>query len=397
MIDFCGIELKNPIVIASSPLTSKIEWLIEAEKHGAAAVSTKLAFIKQPFYGKLRMHTYRNNSSIICYDRRKDMEESLRLIEQGKKMTSLKLFANITHDGYDLDGWAFLAKKHEEAGADFIEANMVCPNVGLSTKNIKGSNALSETEQGGAVTGQNPERIESIVKVLKETVNIPVIIKLTPNVSDIGVTAMAAQRGGADAVCLAGAQSALPLVDIYDGGRPKYHLLNGVSHGSLGGPSTKLMCFSLVANMAKKIDIPIIGGGGLETADDCLMMMMWGARLITECTSIMWYGWDLVSKQVKGMEIYMEKMGYTSYDDIIGMSLKYLRSSSELEALDGWPVVDRDKCIGCGKCTKPGHCDAIELIDKKAVVHPKRCLGCGICISVCPTGAISMHIENSQK
>ena len=207
MLEFCGVNFKNPMVIASSPLTSEVKWLIEAEKHGAAAASTKLAFIRQPFYGKLRMHTYKNNASIICYDRRKDMEESLRLMEEGKKKTNLVLFANITNDGRDLDGWSLLAKKHEEAGADFIEANMVCPNVGLSTKNIKGEEALSNTEQGGAVTGQDPERIEAIVKTLKESVDIPVVVKLTPNVADIGVTAKAAERGGADAVCLAGAQT----------------------------------------------------------------------------------------------------------------------------------------------------------------------------------------------
>lgn len=393
MLEFCGLNFKNPMVIASSPLTSKIEWLIEAEKHGAAAVSTKLAFIKQPFYGKLRMHTYKRNSSIICYDRRKDMEESLRLVEEGKKKTDLKLFANITNDGYDLDGWAYLAKKHEEAGADLIEANMVCPNVGLSTKNIKGADALSGTEQGGAVTGQNPERIEAITKVLKESVDIPVVVKLTPNVDDIGVTARAAEKGGADAVCLAGAQTSLPLVDIYDNGRPKYHLLNGVSHGSLGGPSTKLMCFSHVANIAKKTNIPVVGGGGLETAEDCIMMMMWGARLVTVCTAAMWYGWEIIEKQVRGMEEYLEKMGYKNYDEFIGMSLQYLRSSSDLEALDGWPVVDKDKCIGCGKCAKPGHCDAIEIIDKKSVVTPEKCLGCGICIAQCPTGALTMYVN----
>ncbi|NMA95840.1 MAG: 4Fe-4S binding protein [Clostridiales bacterium] len=392
MIKFCGVNFKNPMVIASSPLTSKIEWLIEADRHGAAAASTKLAFIKQPFYGKLRMHTYRRNSSIICYDRRKDMDESLKLIDEGKKRTDLILFANITNDDYDLDGWAYLAKAHENAGADLIEANMVCPNVGLSTKNIAGEESLSGSEQGGAVTGQNPERIEAITRTLKESVDIPVVVKLTPNVDDIGVTARAAERGGADAVCLAGAQTSLPLVDIYDEGRPKYYLLNGVSHGSLGGPSTKLMCFSHVANIAKKTNIPIVGGGGLESAEDCIMMMMWGAHLVTVCTAAMWYGWEVIQRQVRGMEDYLKKMGYGSYYDFIGKSLQYLRSSSKLEALDGWPVVDVDKCNGCTICAKPAHCDAIEMIDKKAVVYPDKCLGCGICVSLCPTGALTMHV-----
>jgi len=392
MINYCGVEFKNPMVVASSPLTSKIQRLIEAEKAGAAAVSTKLAFIKQPFYGKLRMHTYLNNGSIICYDRRNDIEESLKLVDEAKKRTSLKIFTNITHDAQDMDGWAYLAKKHEEAGADLIEANMVCPNIGLSTKNIRGEVAISDHEHGGAVTGQNPERIAQIVKVLKEAVKIPVVVKLTPNVADIGVTAKAAENAGADGVCVAGAQSSLPLVDIYNEGKPQYRLLNGVSHGSLGGPASKLMGFSLVANIAKKTNLPIVGGGGLETWQDCIMMMMWGAKLVTVCTAAMWYGWEVITKQVEGMEKYLEKMGYSDYNQVIGKSLQYLRSSSELEALKGWASVDAEKCIGCGKCEKPAHCDAVKIVNKKSVIDPEKCLGCGICEALCPTKAISMYV-----
>lgn len=395
MIKFCGIEFKNPFVVASSPLTSKIEWLVEADRKGAAAVSTKLAFIRQPFYGKLRMHTYPNNGSIICYDRRLDLDESLRLVDEGKKRTGLKLFANITNDSGDLDGWALLAQKHEEAGADMIEANMICPNIGLSTKSIKGEEAISKTEQGGAITGQNPEKIREIVKTLKKTVKIPVVVKLTPNVSDIGITARAAQDAGADAVCVAGGQSSLPMVDIYNNGKPRFHLLNGVSHGSLGGPAAKLMCYSLIANIAKKTSLPIVGGGGLESFEDCITAMMWGSSMVTACTSIMWYGWDVVENITRGMEDYMLKMGYKDYGDIIGKSLVHLRSSSELEALKGWPVVDRDKCTGCGRCEKPGHCSAVKIIDKKSVIAQEKCLGCGICLALCPVKAMTMHYEET--
>lgn len=391
MINYCGVEFKNPMVIASSPLTSKIEFLMEAEKAGAAGVSTKLTFIKQPFYGKLRMHTYLNNGSIICYDRRHDIDESLKLIDEAKKKTSLKLFANITNDAKDEEGWVYLAKKHEEAGVDLIEANMICPNVGLSTRSIRGEEALSEHEHGGAVTGQSPERIKEIITILKSAVKIPVVAKLTPNVTDIGVTAKACEDAGADGVCVAGGQSSLPLVDIYNKGKPKYSLLKGVAHGSLGGPSTKLMDFSLVANIARKTSLPIIGGGGLETWQDSIMMMMWGADLVTVCTAAMWYGWENIKKQVDGMEKYLKEQGDISYSDIKGISLVHLRSSSDLEAAEGWAVVEEEKCIGCGRCEKPAHCTAVKIVNKKAVIDPKACIGCGICPALCPTKAISMY------
>ena len=390
MIDYAGVKLKNPMVIASSPLTSKLKWLIEADKAGAAAVSTKLTFIKQPFYGKLRMHTSTKTGSLICYDRRLDLHEGLKLVEDAKAKTDLVIFANITHDNEDMEGWSTLAKEHEKAGADIIEANLICPNVGLSTKSIRGLEALGADELGGAITGQNTEKVKLVIKTLKESVKIPVIAKLTPNVADIGMIAKAAKEAGVDGICLAGGQSALPPVDIYNEGKPEYHLMDGVAHGSLGGPACKFMGFSHVAQVYQKTGLPVIGGGGLETAEDCIMMMMWGATLVTVCTSVMWYGWEVVEKAVKGIERYLEQ-NHLTYEALTGKSIPHLRSSSKLDALPGWPEVDIDKCTGCGRCAKPGHCDAVEIIGGKSVVTGENCLGCGICIGLCPTKALKMH------
>lgn len=389
MLDFCGVQMKNPVVIASSPLTSKLKWLIEAEKAGAAAVSTKLTFIKQPFYGKLRMHTSDRLGSLICYDRRLDIDEGARLIEEAKKHTSLKVFANITSDSADPDGWERLSRTMESAGADLIEANLICPNVGLSTKSIAGVDAVQNTERGGAVQGQDPAAVQQAIAMIKSSVKIPVIAKLTPNVTDISVTAAAAIAGGADGVCVAGGQSALPPIDI-ETGKPCYPLLNGVAHGSLGGPSCRFMGYSHVAQIKKKTGAPLVGGGGLTTADEAIQMMMWGADMVTVCTSVMWYGWDVVTKMVRGIEEYC-RVHDTTCEAITGSALQHLRSSSQLEALAGYPYIDAKKCVGCGRCAKPGHCDAIEMVDGRPSVIPENCLGCGICMGLCPKDAIRME------
>ena len=389
MMKFCGVEMKNPVVIASSPLTSKLKYLQAADQAGAAAVSTKLTFIKQPFYGKLRMHTSDKLGSLICYDRRLDIDEGARLIEEGKKNTGLKLFANITSDHADLSGWSTLAKRMESAGADLIEANLICPNVGLSTKSIGGAEAVRGNERGGAVQGQDPVLVQAVIEELKGSVKIPVVAKLTPNVTDISLTAAAAKKGGADAICVAGGQSALPPVDIATG-KPAYPLLNGVSHGSLGGPACRFMSFSHVAQIKQKVGIPVVGGGGLETFEQAIQMMMWGADMVTVCTSVMWYGWEIIERMVKGIEKYCRENGL-EYMQLVGRSISHLRASSDLEALPGWPHIDLEKCIGCGRCSKPGHCDAIVMREKRPVVIPENCLGCGICAGICPTGAIGLR------
>jgi len=185
MIKYAGIEFKNSFIVASSPLTKSIVILKKADEAGAAGVSIKLTFIKQPFYGKLRMYNQLKHDSIVCYDRRLDIEEGLELSRRAKKETDLKVFANITSDTGDLKSWERLAIEYEKAGADLIEANLICPNVGLFTKSISGDGAVDQMEKGGAVTGQDPIRVREIISTLKKFVNIPVIAKLTPNVTDI--------------------------------------------------------------------------------------------------------------------------------------------------------------------------------------------------------------------
>jgi dihydroorotate dehydrogenase subfamily 1 len=388
VIEFAGVKFKNPFVVASSPLTANIKVLEAADRAGAAAASTKLTFIKQPFYGKLRMYNDPKAGSIVCHDRRLDMDEGVRLIEAAKKKTSLVILSNITHDAQDLEGWVTLAKAMENAGADLIEANLICPNITLTAKQLGEKSDGERGEEGGALTGQDPEAARNVARALKESVSIPVVCKLTPNVTDITAIARACEEGGADGICLAGAQLSLPPVDIYHPDRV-YPLLRGASMGSLGGPASRLMAYAAVAQTARRVRIPIIGGGGLQTWEHGIQFMMWGASLITACTEIMWRGWDVVTRIVEGMEKFVLDQGYKACDEIIGRALPNLRPAVELEALSGAPVVDLERCSGCGLCVKPGHCFAITLSDGKAVVDPAMCYGCGICVALCPHKALS--------
>lgn len=384
MLTFAGISFKNPFVVASSPLTARVELLQEAEKAGAAAASTKLTFIHQPFYGKLRMYNDPRAGSIVCHDRRLDLEEGIHLIAEAKRTTSLVIFANITYEGPDLEGWAYLGRAMQEAGADLIEANLVCPNLGLT-----GVRLGKVGYGGGALAGQNPELVREIARTLKEAVNIPVVCKLTPNVTNIVEIAAACQAGGADGVTLAGAHLALPPVDIYHPERV-YPLLKGASFGSLGGPACRLMGYAAVAQIASGTDIPIVGGGGIETWRHAIEYMMWGATLVTACTSIMWYGWEVVTNIVRGIERFMEEQGYGSYAEITGRAIPNLRPNVQLEAQPGFPQVDMERCNACGICLKPAHCKAISLQSGHAVISEADCYGCGICVAICPQKALRL-------
>jgi dihydropyrimidine dehydrogenase (NAD+) subunit PreA len=386
MLTFAGIRFKNPFVVASSPLTRNLEMLQKCEQFGAAAVSTKLTFIQQPFYGKLRMYNDPKVGSIVCHDKRLDMDEGLRLVEGAKRQTTLVVFCNITHVADDLAGWARLAKAHEDAGADIIELNLICPNISLTARRLG-----QEITASGALIAQDPQMAGRVVRTVKQAVHIPVVAKLTPNVTDVSEIALACQQAGADGITLAGAQMSLPPPDIYHPEKP-YPLLEGAAFGSLGGPACRLMGYAQVASTAQRLHVPIVGGGGIETWRHCVEYMMWGATLVTACTSLMWYGFERIPKILQGIERFMAAQGYNSYDELVGRSLASLRPARDLVAEPGSAYVDVELCNGCKRCLGPGHCTAITMVDDKAVVEPDLCLGCSICVALCPTNAITMSL-----
>lgn len=383
MIEFAGLKLKNPFVVASSPLTAKAHLFQKCEEYGAAGASAKLTFIKQPFHGRCRMYNEPKEGSIVCHDRRLDLEEGQRLISEARKVTKdLIIFSNITHVSEDLDGWAHLAKSMEDAGAHAIEANMICPNISLTAKRL-GQKAPTV----GGSAGQDPETAAAITRALKESVSIPVVCKLTPSVADISEVAKACEDRGADGVCMAGGHLALPPMDIY---HPEnvYPLLEGASMGSLGGSASRLLGFAMVASTARRVSIPIIGGGGLEKWEHAVQYMMWGATLVTACTAIMWRGFEVIPKILEKLDQFIEKQGYSGYQDLVGRSIHMLRAAKDLRTIAGAPEVDPEQCNGCGLCLKHGHCEAIAIEDGLASIYAEDCMGCGICVALCPRSAL---------
>lgn len=386
-IEFAGIKMRNPFVVASGPPGATVDRIMKCEDNGAGAVVTKLVLVKQPWPGRLRMYSVPGEASIVNHDRRLDLDQGLELVRKSKERTELPIIVNITHPIEDPAGWVKLAKELEQAGADGLELNLICPNISFATCRM----GEKVKESHGAVIGQNPETVELAARTVSQAVKIPVIPKLTTNVADITLTGMAAVRGGAKGVCMAGGQSALPKVDIYNQGRPLYYCVDGVSHGSMGGPAILNQSFSLTAQLARALPIPVVAGGGISTWQDCIMFMMWGARAVTACTVIMWERFSVIKELVTGMERFLDEAGYQSIDEIIGLSLNHLKASKDLKVTDGCVAIDEGKCISCLKCVDLGHCDAIVEKNGSPEVIPEKCVACGICIGVCPQQAISMQ------
>ncbi|HCM19128.1 MAG TPA: hypothetical protein DHW84_12930, partial [Firmicutes bacterium] len=133
---FAGLEMKNPIVIASGPVTATIDQLKEAEKNGAAAVSIKQVMTRQSFRGNLRAYSVPEEVIIFPIDKRLDVEEGLALTRQAKEQTSLVVMVNLSSQEKDIEEYGRLAKRFEDVGADAIEINMCCPNFSLSKRQL---------------------------------------------------------------------------------------------------------------------------------------------------------------------------------------------------------------------------------------------------------------------
>jgi len=265
----------------------------------------------------------------------------------------------------------------------------------------------------------SPRVAGKITEAVKREVDIPVVCKLNPDVADVVATALSCQEAGADAIAIGGNYSSLPSVDIYNGGRPLYPSLDKVSFGALCGPCVRNLSYAVIAKLFKRLEIPIIGGGGVITWRDAVEMMMWGATAVSICTGIMWYGFEIVKRMLQNMERFMREAGYTNPKEFIGCSTSYITTSDQLAVypeigdlkLADYPskeylrlvkgkevtfhpaiaVVNEEKCNGCGVCLKPGHCEAIELVNGKAKVNMELCLGCGVCASLCPRNAIRIE------
>jgi dihydroorotate dehydrogenase subfamily 1 len=393
-VNFAGLELENPFVVASSELTNTVEKIKIAERYGAGAAITKLCFLEIPFFAKPYHIVEKRTGFFSPSGDRMNVEQAQRLIDEAKKKTRIAIIANMMGPGGELEGWAVLAKKLEDAGADMIEMNMSCPNIGLMAKQL----GVESSKEMGAVLGQNPDLAREVTRAVSEAVSIPVMAKMTPEANSPVVAAECA-KGGAAAVSAINCPQSLPGVDIYNDGKPIYPNTDNHSFAGLCGPWIRPLAYRHVAQIRlKSPELPIAGGGGLTTWRHVVEMIMYGATVPTFCTVLYMKGFEVIPRMKKKLVEYMDRMGYKTIDDFRGLALKHIVTPDKVHYLNVIPEIDKEKCNGCGICTNIGHCMVLELKDEKAqVLRKDECYGCGVCYWLCPKDAIIMINEESGE
>jgi len=277
-----------------------------------------------------------------------------------------------------------------------VELNFGCPH-GMSERGM------------GAAVGQVPEYASMITGWVKEVATIPVIVKLTPNVTDIAHMAASVGAAGADAVSLINTINSIVGVDL-DTFAPRPQVQGNGSHGGYCGPAVKPIALNMVSSVAKhpKVKIPISGIGGIGTWSDATEFMLLGATTVQVCTAAMHYGFRIVREMISGLEGYLAQKQMSSASELIGKSLGQIMDWGDLN-LNYKTIarIDAEKCIGCNLCyiaCEDGAHQCITITPRTAAdlrhdapakhvphILEEECVGCNLCSLVCPVpGCVTM-------
>jgi dihydropyrimidine dehydrogenase (NAD+) subunit PreA len=251
---------------------------------------------------------------------------------------------------------------------------------------------MSERGMGAAV-GQVPEYIEMVVRWCKQYTRMPVITKLTPNVTDIRKPARAAKAGGTDAVSLINTINSIVSVDL-DNFAPNPTVAGKGTHGGYCGPAVKPIALNMVAEIARDPDtygLPISGIGGITTWRDAAEFIALGSGNVQVCTAAMTYGFKIVEEMITGLSDWMDEKGHRTLDDITGRAV---RNVTDWQYLDlnyiAKARIDQDACIKCGRChiacEDTSHQAITSMVDgvRHFEVMDEECVGCNLCVNVCP-------------
>ncbi len=393
-VNFAGIQSPNPFWLASGPPTNTYGQVARAFDAGWGGAVWKT--LGEPIinvfsrYGSVDLGPTRmmgfNNIELITdrplADNLKEIAEIKRNYPKHAVIVSLMVESK-------REAWHDIVHRTEDTGADAVELNFGCPH------------GMSERGMGSAV-GQVPDYTCQIVEWVKEVAAIPVLVKLTPNVSDISYIARAAVRGGADALSLINTINSIVGVDL-DTMAPSPSVGGKSSHGGYCGPAVKPIALNMVATVAAdpEVGVPVSGVGGIATWRDVAEFIALGATTVQVCTAVMHYGFRIVEDLSDGLANWMDQKGYATIAQFRGQALPNVVSWEDLD-LNYHLVarIDQAKCIGCELCwvaCEDGAHQAIRRLPRQnggpvVEIIDQACVGCNLCSEVCPVqGCITME------
>lgn len=364
-VDFMGLKLKNPIIVAAGPWSRNGEMINKAIMAGAGAVVTETIVNEVNIDVRPRVAFHNGGVQNIRLYSDILLEEWEREIDIAKRHDAIVIASVCAQTSSEI---SYIAGKMEKVGVDAIELGLASP-----------------MGEGLEVMAASAEKIYEMTRKVVNSVDIPVMVKLSQNVTNMSKVACAVERAGGSAISAIDTVRCILGVDI----RKRKPLLP--TYGGYSGPPIKPLGLASVATIAQSTKLPVCGIGGIETYENVLEYIMLGASVIQMGTALMMNGFGHIEKVEKDLEAWMKENGIENLSEIRGAALTDIKSFDEIRVE---PKVSRlnETCerIDCVKCVKGCVYEAISIVNGRVSLEDHKCRGCGLCCDVCPDRVLEL-------
>ena len=383
-IDFCGMPCESPFFLASSSICTNYEMVARAFEAGWAGVFYKTICMDDINEVSPRFDVLHREGDKGDFNALRNMEQlsenppevDFDILHRLKQNYPTKIIvASIM--GSTEEKWIELAKRAEAAGVDAVELNFSCPQ-------------MRETGMGSDV-GQDRELVTFFTAFVKHAVSIPVIPKMTPNITMMCDPAIGADFAGADAISAINTIKSVTMDE-------RAKVTGSWCVSGLSGRAVKPIAQRFILEMAMNPvlkNLKMSGIGGIETWRDALQFIQLGCSNVQVCTAVMQYGYRIIDDLKLGLQLYMASRGITKLSLLVGEQLPNFAKPHDLDRdTVVYPIFNSENCIGCGRCyiscMDGGHQAITFGDDRKPHLVGTKCVGCHLCRLVCPTGAIGV-------
>ena len=387
-ISFCGVSCINPFFLSSSVVASNYEMCARALEQGWGGIVFKTIGFYRPKEVSPRFDSvsregypflgFRNLEQISDHT----LEENLAFLRKLKEnYPDRVIVASIM--GETEEEWTKLAQLVTETGCDIIECNFSCPQMTV--------------EGMGSDVGTNIQLVKDFIAAVKRGTDLPVLAKMTPNLADMTIPAIAAVEAGADGLAAINTIKSITGIDV-ETMTAQPGVLGKTAVSGYSGKAVKPIALRHIYDMAVSPvlqGIPISGMGGIETWKDAVQFLALGCSNIQITTSVMQYGYRIITDLIDGLTAYLQRHGISHLQELVGAGLSAVTTPDKLNRNSiCYPKFLRQDCTGCGRCyiscMDAGHqAICFDKTQRCPSLLAKNCVGCLLCALVCPVGAIT--------